>query len=89
MINYWVSSEIWLSLEDYYNKGITPKRAKELIESISDARGRKLNCRESGINDNWIVKTMMNNPDDHTRLVWKIESLLEDELLTCNLKKMD
>lgn len=89
MINYWVSSEIWLSLESYYNKGITPKRAKELIESIYVVRGGKLNCRESGINGNWIVKTRLNDPDNHAFIVQKIEYLLENELLTCNSKEID
>lgn len=35
-INYFVSSKLWLSLEDYYNAGLKPEEVKKIIESLCD-----------------------------------------------------
>lgn len=77
MIDYWTSSIIWLSLEDYHNKGIKPERSKELIEGINRWR---LWCEPSRINNNWNVRTQMNDPSAHYWIVRAIEFVLEEEL---------
>jgi hypothetical protein len=40
---------ISLSLEDFYNKGITPEQAKEVIEGITG----QFSCSPTGTNNNW------------------------------------
>lgn len=58
-IDYHTSINIHLSLEDYYNSGLSPEDAKKVIESIRDPglSTTNLYCRPAGINNNWIVQT--------------------------------
>lgn len=73
MIPYRVTSEIWLSLEDFYSNGVTPEQAKQVIEDMPDPGGSlNLSCEGSGFNHNWIVRTQSNNPDVHREIVWGI-----------------
>jgi len=55
-ITYFVTESLWLSLESYYNAGLTPERAKEIIESLRVSDGALyMRCEPSGLNRNWIV----------------------------------
>jgi hypothetical protein len=36
MIDFWCSTVVHLSLEKYYNSGLTPEECKEIIEGIND-----------------------------------------------------
>ena len=54
-LHYHTSIRIWLHLEDYYTRGLTPEQAREVIEKIPDGSGGYFHCEPSGLNDNWIV----------------------------------
>lgn len=76
-LNYYVTSLIHLSLEDYHNAGLTPEQTKEAIESIRQP-GRDINlwCVASGINRNWDVHVITR----HDMIIWDIVSEIEDRL---------
>lgn len=78
-INYHISSIIWLSLEKYYNRGLTSQKAKEIIESLPDLGSNILNlsCREQGINNNWNVMTSSTNEEVIDKIVSMIEKSIE------------
>ena len=59
MQHYSVTSVIWLSLEDYYNAGLTPEQVKTTIELMDYPAGGclKLKCEQQFINNNWNVHT--------------------------------
>lgn len=85
-----VTSVLWLSLEDYYNKGLTPARAKELIEKIPDpgsAGGLKLYCSSSGLNGNWNVETQATKRNYLELIEMFIEDALEDEMYEMEKEK--
>lgn len=87
-----VTSVIWLSLEDYYNKGLTPARAKELIQTITDpgsAGGLKLYCTSSGLNGNWNVETQTRNGDYIEFIAMNIEFVLDEELAEMEMNKAE
>jgi hypothetical protein len=73
-MNYYVTSIIHLSLEDYYNAGLTPEHAKTVIELMNDpgSSGLKLQCRNQGINHNWNVITGLTDPEHISWLVGRI-----------------
>lgn len=80
MIRYFTTTEIWIHLEDYYNKGLEPEKAKEIIESIVNpfqgacySSTDTLQCEPMRINRNWIVKTQTNNPERIREIVEIIE----------------
>jgi len=55
MIKYHTSTRVWLSLENYYNQGITPEEAKKVIENLKDLSfDYHIHCEASGLNQNWI-----------------------------------
>jgi hypothetical protein len=58
-MQYFVTSLIWLSLETYYNQGMTSDQARSLIENLNDPYGpnAKLYCARAGYNGNWKVET--------------------------------
>jgi hypothetical protein len=87
VIGYHTTTEIWLSLESYYNRGMTPKWAGEVIERVHDHPGRYLTCEPSGFNGNWIVRTMWTNPEDVRQVVRDIERALDLELFGANQQK--
>lgn len=64
MIHSHVSSTIWLTLEEYYNKGVTPEQAKEAIEALPDlgSSSLRLVCESQGLNYNWNVRTTATSP---------------------------
>lgn len=81
MIEYYATSVLHLSLEDYHNAGIPPSRSKELIESLWDMVGSlNLWCEPSGINHNWNVRTRANTSKSQAWVVHEITCLLEAEL---------
>lgn len=81
MVNYHTTTNIWLHLEDFYNKGLTPEKAKELIESIKDpcAINSYLKCHPMGINHNWIVECYGSSNDVYG-IVYEIECVLNSEM---------
>ena len=87
-LNYFTTSRIHLSLEDYHNAGLTPEETKAEIEKIRDpASSGFLYCEQSGINRNWTVRTMATNKDLISDIVFQIEIKLF-ELLEQKLKKV-
>jgi hypothetical protein len=64
VINYFTTTRIWLHLQDFYNRGMTPERAKEVIEQIPDPG--------SHLNRNWIVETALNEQTAVVDLVREI-----------------
>lgn len=84
MISYFVTSEIWLHLEEYYNKGLTSEEAKEVIESITNpfqhygySTADKLQCELMGVNGNWIVKICTRKASSIQFIVDTIEARLQ------------
>lgn len=80
-MKYHTTTLIWLSLEDYYNKGLDPEKAKEIIENMIDPIGQlgttNLRCSPMGLNRNWIVETFANDDRDIEFVVRMIESQLK------------
>ena len=78
MIHYHTTTMIHLSLEDFYNDGMTKEEAKEIIESIQDPStttgwGFKLICHPQYINGNWNVETWATHPEGIQHVVDLIE----------------
>jgi hypothetical protein len=80
MINYYPTTLIHLSLEDFYNDGMTPEQAKQIIEGISDPAATatlgynfKLKCSPQYINGNWNVETWATTPENIHQIVRMIE----------------
>ena len=64
MINYHTTSVIHLSLEKFYNAGLTEEKAREIITSMGDPCScLNLRCHRSGLNGNWNVETSATNPE--------------------------
>lgn len=77
-INYHRTSELWLSLEAFYNAGYTPEQLKRVIEATPDIGGYGLRCEPAALNENWIVKTYSNDPGFHRMLVDHIAQAILD-----------
>ena len=77
--NDYTTSVMHLALEDFYNAGISPEQAKNVIESIRDRAGT-LRCEASGINNNWNVHTVCCHRDSIKEIVWQIEDCLNELL---------
>ena len=82
-IDYFVTSELWLSLEDYTNAGLTSGQIREIIENITEPfqkngydSGHKLTCRPMMINGNWIVSTISTDTREFEIIVGLIEARL-------------
>ncbi len=82
MITYYTTTRIWLSLEQYTNKGLTQEQMKEIISDINDrgSSSSKLRVTESGLNGNLIVETFCVNPDSIDLIVSFIRNKLEDKV---------
>jgi hypothetical protein len=78
-INYHLSTNIWLHLEDFYNNGLTPEEAKKAIETVKDYTGSYLHCESSGFNGNWTVDTHSHHTDIPL-LVLRIETVLYETM---------
>jgi hypothetical protein len=78
-IDYHTTSELWLSLEAFYNRGVTPAEVKAIIERMPDpgSSSLTLRCHPSGFNDNWIVGTRSNDRATHRAIVDRIRVELE------------
>jgi hypothetical protein len=77
MIEYFVTSQIWLSLEDYRNQGLTSKEIENCIGKIPDPFSNlDLRC------DYNIVRTSARHPSDIQYVVdlieYHLDNLLED-----------
>jgi len=80
-LNYYTTTIIHLSFEDYHNAGLTPERIKAIIESISDIGGNfNLRCKPQYINRNWNVETMATRPELINDLVKTIKYELDLEV---------
>jgi hypothetical protein len=81
-VKYHVTSRIWLSLERYYNAGLTPEQAREVIERIADpgSNTSNLRCKSSGFNGNWIVETSCRDEESIETIFYHIELSLSTEL---------
>lgn len=78
-MNYYTTSIIHLSLEDYYNNGLSQATMKEAIEGMRDPGGSSnLWCTESGINHNLDVRTRLTELLDIAELVADIEDKLNE-----------
>jgi len=81
-LNYNVTGVIHLSLEDYYNAGMTSEEAKEIIEKIPDSLSGitnfpdNLHCERQFINGNWNVHTKYTHPADIEVMVYEIRFAL-------------
>lgn len=91
-LNYYTTTEIHLSLEDFHNAGLRPHETREIIENISIDRGNewphfknKLFVRQSNINNNWTVRVSTTNQYAIENIVFDIEMKLKQAL---SLKKV-
>lgn len=91
MISYHVTSNIYLSLEEYYNNGLTPAKAKEIIERINDpvSQNRRLSTESAFINGNLIINTMATNPDHIYYIVIMVTEALDSHMACERRKKND
>ena len=88
MIKYHTTTDIWLDLEDYYNKGLTPKRAIELIEGINEPIAddyaplisSRLRCEKEALWDDLIVKSSAISSEEIQRIVDLIENAIDIEM---------
>jgi hypothetical protein len=81
-MQYFVTSLIWLSLETYYNQGMTSDQARSLIENLNDPYGpnAKLYCARAGYNGNWKVETSALSSEQIADVVDRIHRALELDL---------
>jgi len=83
MVLQGITSVLWLSLEKYYNQGLTPERAKELIEKIPDPGslvGGPLRCESARLNGNWNVHTSSCDSNTIYEIIDDISLVLDNEL---------
>lgn len=76
MINYYTTTDIYLSIEDYTNKGL---KQDDIIEMIS----HNFSCiypKKSGINHNIIISTKSKDEEVIRELVFWIEEKLNEML---------
>ena len=91
-LSYYTSGVIHLSLEDYYNAGMTSEEAKEIIEEIPDDLsghsnlGLCLHCERQFINSNWNVHTRYAFPDEIEVIVCEIRLALGQALARKEVK---
>jgi hypothetical protein len=91
MINYYVTTTIHLSLEPFYNEGLTSDEAKEIIEKIQDpfnmGWNRKFLCERQYVNGNWNVSVNYNDSEKIHYVVRLIECDLRSALNDKEKKK--
>jgi hypothetical protein len=81
-MDYHTTTQLWLSLEDFHNAGMTPDQTRAVIERISDPYGPanvRLSCDPMGVNSNWIVRTFASTKNAHV-VAEEIQFALEYEL---------
>lgn len=81
-LGFYTTTTVHLSLEDFYNAGITPERAMQIIETFEDKATSfrsKLSCRPAGINNNWKFEVYSTNQH-------YVSDLLEDIAYALNLE---
>ena len=79
-IHYRTSTNVWLSLEEFYNRGLTSQEAREVIETFRTSNNLYLLAESMGLNGNWIVDVGRLTPDQIACLVSHIENSLEQRL---------
>jgi len=97
MIGYYTTSILHLSLEPFYNAGLSPEEARTAIESIINpfqpdgfySSEDRLRTERQFINGNWNVLTTTNNPLDHEMLVRIIEDRLDKALADKQMEEQD
>jgi hypothetical protein len=75
-LDYYITTNINLSTEDFQNAGYTPEQIKKVIESFRDEYGSYLHCEPSGINNNWCFRVSSSDTYYHQGLVASIHSAL-------------
>lgn len=80
-IDYHTTTNIWLSLEDYSNAGLTQEKIIDIIKKISDPYSSlNLRAKPMGLNNNLIVESSC--PSDKAyEIVSEIVSEIELELV--------
>lgn len=79
-IDYYVSSSLHLSLEDFSNAGLTQDEMQTAIEQYGERNRTILSVMRAGINSNLIVETQCNNSEFLQWLVNEIYDVLENLL---------
>ncbi len=83
---HYTTLTLHLSLEDWYNDGLTPEEAKEVIEKLDDpsssfiGAGSKLCCTRGGINNNWNVSVRCSSEEAEYMVLDDIEFSLNAAL---------
>jgi hypothetical protein len=70
-LEYYLTTEIHLSLEMFHNEGLTPEETRAVIEKQTDIDGHHFFCTPGGVNRNWTIST-------RTRDTRMIESIVID-----------
>lgn len=93
MIDYHTTTDIWLHLEEYYNKGLSPEEAKEIIEGIVEpfqfyiiSTGNTLRTKPMGINGNLIVESNAREPQEVRHVVALIEDAIRSKMFGKSIK---
>lgn len=92
--NYFTTTRIWLHLEEFHNRGLTPERSKQIIEALPDPGSavRSLHCEPMHVNNNWVIETSLSGVDHSaiSDLVAQIWLALEIEIqLTSPTEELD
>jgi hypothetical protein len=80
-------TKIVLSLEDYYNAGLSSEEVKNAIEKIRDPFSScgNLFCERIGFNYNYSIDVWTNNPDKIEYIIdtihFRLECLLEEKAM--------
>lgn len=79
MIDYYITSRIWLGIEKYTNSGLSQEQVIETIRRMPDPGSTSVNlrCEVMHINSNVIVETSTTNPNLIEDIVYAIEAALD------------
>ena len=94
-MNFYTTTVIHLSLEEFHNQGMSSEETKQVIENIVNpfqgdcfySSNDTLKCKPQYINGNWNVEILTNNPKKIYYLVDLIEMHLLDYLKKKNKNK--
>lgn len=77
-LDYWVSSNLWLHLEGFFNAGLNADQCRAVIEAMPDpySESCNLSCRPMGVNGNWIVETRATSRQELADVVERIAAAL-------------
>jgi hypothetical protein len=81
-LEYYLTTEIHLSLEMFHNEGLTPEESRKAIEDCTDVNGSHFYCTPGGVNRNWTISTRSRDAGTIKMLVSNIEWALRRALNT-------